>query len=61
LWDDVCPPSTIFAVYNHLTCEKRMEVYPFHKHEVPYEHNELKFRLITEALLSSAPATRARA
>jgi len=50
LWDDICPPSTIFAAYNHITAEKQMEVYPFHKHEVPYEHNELKFRLLMEAL-----------
>ena len=55
LWDDICPPSTIYAVYNHMTCEKQMEIYPFHKHEVPYEHNELKFRLITEALLERPP------
>ena len=56
LWDDICPPSTIFGVYNHLTCEKQIEVYPFHKHELPYEHNELKFRLLAETLLESAPA-----
>jgi cephalosporin-C deacetylase len=55
LWDDICPPSTIFGVYNHLTCEKQIEVYPFHKHEVPYEQNELKFRLLVETLLDSAP------
>ena len=50
LWDDVCPPSTIFAAYNHVLAEKQIEVYPFHKHDVPYEHNELKFRLLMEAL-----------
>jgi cephalosporin-C deacetylase len=50
LWDDICPPSSIYAVYNHITAEKQMEVYPFHKHETPYEHHELKFRLITEIL-----------
>jgi cephalosporin-C deacetylase len=50
LWDDICPPSTIFAAYNHITAEKQMEIYPFHKHEVPYEHNELKFRLLMETL-----------
>ncbi len=61
LWDDICPPSTIFAVYNHMSCEKQIEVYPFHKHEVPYEHNELKFRLITEALLERPVAARSRA
>ncbi|HYO07514.1 MAG TPA: alpha/beta fold hydrolase [Tepidisphaeraceae bacterium] len=56
LWDDVCPPSTIYGVYNHLTCEKQIEVYPYHKHEVPYEHHEIRFRAITEALLGQAGA-----
>jgi len=56
LWDDICPPSTIFAVYNHLTCPKQMEIYPFHKHEVPYEHRELQFRVLTETLLQSRPS-----
>jgi cephalosporin-C deacetylase len=61
LWDDICPPSTIFAVYNHLTCDKQIQVYPFHKHEVPYEHNELKFRLLIEALQERGPVSRAGA
>jgi cephalosporin-C deacetylase len=50
LWDDICPPSTIFGVYHHITAEKRIEVYPFHQHEVPYEHSETKFRAIMETL-----------
>jgi len=50
LCDDVCPPSTVFGVYNHITAEKQIEVYPFHKHEVPYEHHETRFRLIVEML-----------
>jgi cephalosporin-C deacetylase len=50
LWDDVCPPSTIYGVYNHITAEKRIELYPFHKHEVPYEHREMQFKLLTEVL-----------
>jgi cephalosporin-C deacetylase len=50
LWDDICPPSTIYGVYNHITAEKQMEVYPFHKHELPYEHQELKLRLLNEVL-----------
>jgi cephalosporin-C deacetylase len=61
LWDDVCPPSTIFAVYNHLTCPKQMEIYPYHKHEVPYEHRELQFRLLTEMLLTPSRPTKAGA
>ena len=53
LWDDVCPPSTILAAYNPITAsaEKRIEIYPFHKHELPYEHYELKHRVIVETLL----------
>ena len=27
-----------------------MEVYPFHKHEVPYEHREMQFKLLMEVL-----------
>jgi cephalosporin-C deacetylase len=50
LWDDVCPPSTVFAVYHHLQCPKEMAVYPYHKHEVPYEHHELKLRTLVETL-----------
>jgi len=50
LWDDVCPPSTIFGVYNHITAEKQMEIYPYHRHEVPYEHSETSFKLMMEIL-----------
>jgi cephalosporin-C deacetylase len=50
LWDDICPPSTIFAAFHHITAPKQMEVYPFHKHEVPYEHVELRYRLLMETL-----------
>ncbi len=50
LWDDICPPSTIYAAYHHMTCEKSIEIYPFHKHEVPYEHLETRFRLLMEVL-----------
>jgi cephalosporin-C deacetylase len=50
LWDDICPPSTIFGMYNHIAGEKSMEVYPYHKHEVPYEHAETRFKLLMEVL-----------
>lgn len=50
LWDDVCPPSTIYGVYNHIGAEKQMEVYPFHGHEVPYDHAETKFKAMVEVL-----------
>lgn len=34
LMDAVCPPSTVFAAYNHLPhADKAIEVYPFNGHE----------------------------
>ncbi|MFI6977317.1 acetylxylan esterase [Embleya sp. NPDC050154] len=33
LMDTTCPPSTVFAAYNHYPAAKRMEVYPFNGHE----------------------------
>jgi len=50
LCDDICPPSTIFAAYNHISAPKHIDVYPYHKHEIPYEHSEKKFQLIMETL-----------
>jgi cephalosporin-C deacetylase len=51
LWDEICPPSTIFSVFHHLApAEKQLEVYPFHGHEVPYDHQELKFRVLMETM-----------
>jgi cephalosporin-C deacetylase len=50
LCDDVCPPSTIFAAYHHMQCEKSMEVYPYHKHEMPYEQGEFRLRTLAETL-----------
>lgn len=34
LVDTVTPPSTVFAVYNHMTCEKDIAVYRYHGHEL---------------------------
>ncbi len=33
LMDSVCPPSTQFATYNKLTCQKEMKIYPDFGHE----------------------------
>ncbi len=33
LMDFTCPPSTIYAAYNHLPGEKEMRVYPYNDHE----------------------------
>ena len=33
LMDNICPPSTQFAVFNNLMCPKRAMVYPDYRHE----------------------------
>ncbi len=33
LMDDVCPPSTQFAIYNKITAPKQMQIYPDFGHE----------------------------
>jgi cephalosporin-C deacetylase len=33
LMDDICPPSTIFAAYNHYTGEKQIKVYEYNYHD----------------------------
>jgi len=33
LMDQTCPPSTVFAAYNHFAGEKDIVVYPFNDHE----------------------------
>lgn len=33
LMDDVCPPSTIFAAYNHYAGPKQIRIWPFNVHE----------------------------
>lgn len=44
LQDDVCPPSTVYAVYNKITSPKEMKVYPYHNHEMAAAHWEDKLR-----------------
>ncbi|MCX7784362.1 MAG: acetylxylan esterase [Meiothermus sp.] len=33
LMDDICPPSTVYAAYNHYAGEKQIRVYPYNNHE----------------------------
>lgn len=41
LLDDICPPSTVFAAYNNMTCEKEIKIYPDFKHEgMPFFYDE---------------------
>jgi cephalosporin-C deacetylase len=50
LMDDICPPSTVFAAYNHYAGPKSIEVYPFNGHEGgESDHTEIKMRRLAEA------------
>jgi cephalosporin-C deacetylase len=40
LADVVCPPSTVFAAFNHYAGPKRMAVYPFNGHEGGGAHHD---------------------
>jgi cephalosporin-C deacetylase len=42
LMDDTCPPSTVFAAYNHYRGEKQIQVYEYNQHDGGGKHHELK-------------------
>ena len=44
LMDQICPPSTQFAVYNNLTCEKNCRIYPDFAHEYLPGLNDLALK-----------------
>lgn len=46
LMDNICPPSTQFAVYNNLTCEKDSAIYPDYGHEGLPGFNDRIFRFL---------------
>ncbi len=33
LMDTICPPSSVYAAYNHMTCQREIKVYDFNGHE----------------------------
>lgn len=33
LMDTICPPSSVYAAYNHMTCQRDIRVYDFNGHE----------------------------
>jgi cephalosporin-C deacetylase len=39
LLDETCPPSTVFAAYNHLSAPKAIKVYRFNEHEGGGSHH----------------------
>lgn len=42
LMDQVCPPSTVFAAYNHWAGEKDIKVYPYNEHEGGQSYQDLE-------------------
>lgn len=48
LMDTTCPPSTQFAAYNKMTCEKEMLIYPDYAHELPSSHKDKTFTFLSE-------------
>jgi len=50
LRDPICPPSTVYAVYNRLKCQKELKVYSFNEHEVIGAHAEEKVKTARAAL-----------
>ncbi|MFA9380935.1 MAG: acetylxylan esterase [Acetanaerobacterium sp.] len=50
LSDDTCPPSTQFAIYNNLDCEKEMILYPDYGHEYLPKSGDIIFDLMTAEL-----------
>ena len=49
--DAVCPPSTIYAVFNRFAGGKEIRVYPEAKHYVPAKHRVLSQRWLTRHLI----------
>jgi cephalosporin-C deacetylase len=42
LMDQVCPPSTVYAAYNHWAGQKDIKVYPYNGHEGGGTHHEVE-------------------
>ncbi|WP_442593800.1 acetylxylan esterase [Neobacillus sp. D3-1R] len=54
LEDSVTPPSTVFAVYNHLASKlKKIKIYPEYGHELISPQEEERIDFVTEYLLES--------
>ena len=48
LQDQICPPSTQFAIYNKINAKKSCEIYPNHGHEGLPDSDELIFRFMSK-------------
>ena len=48
LMDTICPPSTQFAIYNNITSEKEMKIYPDYGHEGFPGYSDTIFEFLRE-------------
>lgn len=48
LMDTTCPPSTQFAAYNKMTCEKDVVIYPDFGHEGIKAHEDIVFNFMSQ-------------
>ena len=48
LMDTTCPPSTQFAMYNKITSEKEVMIYPDFAHEGLQGHEDIEFNFLAE-------------
>lgn len=53
LMDDICPPSTVYAAYNHYAAAKQIEVWKYNNHEGGGQHHVMRQIAFLEALLSA--------
>ncbi len=51
LMDNICPPSTVFAAYNHYGGKKDIKVYSFNLHDGGGSHHELEMLKFLEKTL----------
>lgn len=52
LMDSICPPSTQYAIYNKLTCEKEHILYPDYGHEAIKTASDKAFMFLSEDLFN---------
>lgn len=50
LVDLISPPSTVFAAYNHLTCEKNIYIYRYFGHEYMTGTRQIQFEILKSYL-----------
>ena len=48
--DNICPPSTVFAAYNHITAKKSIRIYPDFGHEWMPGHDDGVFQFLKDLI-----------